>query len=104
MNAEREEELVRRIVERVTGDHRVLEAEQDPGIDLERQVQVERALASLLGVQVHLPVLAQRVALDEMPLVVHVEPVLDRVILEVGDETREVDDRHGRVTPSRTRR
>jgi hypothetical protein len=49
-------------------------------------VQVERAAAGLLGVEVDLPRLAQRVGLDEVALVVHVEAVVDGVVLEVGDE------------------
>src|SRR5439155_21433492 len=47
-----------------------------------------------LGVEVDLPVLAQRVALAEMPLVVHEEPLLARLLLQVGNEARDVDDRH----------
>ena len=83
-------------------DHRVLEAEQHARIDLEREVEVDRALATLLGMEVDLPGLAQRVALDEVTLVVHVEAVLDRVILQVGDEAGDVDDRH--VSGERTER
>ena len=73
-------------------EHPVLEAEQHPGVDLERQVKVERAAAGVLGVQVDLPRLAQRVRLDEVALVVHVEGVVDGVVLEVGDEAGDVDD------------
>ena len=75
-------------------DHRVLEAEQHARVDLEREVEVDGALAALLRVQVDLPRLAQRVALDEVPLVVHVEAVLDGVVLQVGHEPRDVDDGH----------
>ena len=56
------------------------------------EVEVERAAAGLLGVQVDLPRLAQRVGLDEVAFVVHVEPVVDRVVLEIGDEAGDVDD------------
>jgi hypothetical protein len=45
-------------------------------------------------VQIDFPGLAQRVALDEMPLVVHVKAVLDRVILQIGDESGDVEDCH----------
>ena len=79
-------------------DHLVLEAEQRPRVDLEREVQVDRPAARLLGVQVDLPQLAQRVGLDEVPLVVHVEAVVDRVALQVGDEAGDVDDCHGAAT------
>ena len=58
-------------------------------------MQVEGAAARLLGVEVDLPGLAQRVGLDEVPLVVHVEPVIDGVVLEVGDEAGHIDDSHG---------
>ena len=44
--------------------------------------------------EVDFPVLAERVALDEVALVVDVEPVLDRVVLQVGHEPRDVDDCH----------
>ena len=75
-------------------DHRVLEAEQHARVDLQREVEVDRAFAPLLGMEVDLPRLAQRIALDEVALVVHVEAVLDRVILQVGDEAGDVEDCH----------
>ena len=58
-------------------------------------MQVERASAGVLGVQVHLPRLAQRVRLDEVAFVVYVELVVDGVILEIGDEARDIDDGQG---------
>jgi hypothetical protein len=45
-------------------------------------------------VQVDLPQLAQRVRLDEVPLVVHMETVVDGVVLQLGDETGDIDDCH----------
>jgi hypothetical protein len=57
-------------------------------------VQVEGAAAPLLGMQVHLPDLPQRIRLDEVPLVVHVESVVDGMILQVGDVTRDVNGSH----------
>ena len=77
-------------------DDGVLERQQRPRIDLEGQVEVERPSAALLGVQVDLPRLAQRVGLDEMALVVDVEAVVDRMVLQVGDIPRDVDDGHSR--------
>ena len=91
---EREVVVVGRILDLATVEHRVLETEQDARVDLERQVEVDGPLAPLLRVEVDFPVLAQRVALDEVALVVDVEPVLDRVVLEVGHEPRDVDDSH----------
>ena len=91
---EREALEVGRVVALGQLHHQVLEREQHPGVDLEGEVEVERAAAALLGVQVDLPRLAQRVRLDEVPLVVHVEPVVDHVVLQLGDESGDVDDRH----------
>jgi hypothetical protein len=45
-------------------------------------------------VQVHLPDLAQRIGLDEVPLVVHMESVVDGMILQVGDVPRDVNGSH----------
>ena len=73
---------------------RILETQQHPRINLEREVEVDRALATLLGVDIDFPRLSQRVALDEMALVVDMETVFDRVILEIGDEPGDVDDCH----------
>ena len=93
-------ELVGRLVVGVleAGDL-VLEGQQDAGVDLEREVQVERAVARLLRVEVDLPGLAQGVGLDEVALVVHVEAVVDGVLLEVGDEAGDVDDGHVSCAP-----
>src|SRR3712207_7171766 len=46
---------------------------------------------SLLGMEVDLPDLAQRVRLHEMTLVVDVEPVVDRMVFELGDVPGHVD-------------
>ena len=54
-------------------------------------MEVEGDVARLLRVQVDLPGLAQRVGLDEVPLVVDVEAVVDGVVLEFGDEPGDVD-------------
>jgi myo-inositol-1(or 4)-monophosphatase len=53
-------------------------------------VQVDGPPAPLLRVQVDLPDLAQGVRLDEVPLVVDVESVIDRMVLEFGNETGDV--------------
>jgi hypothetical protein len=45
-------------------------------------------------VHVDLPQLAEGVGLDEVAFVVHVEPVVDGVALEVSHESRDVDDGH----------
>ena len=75
-------------------DDGVLEGQEDAGVDVEGEVQVERAAAPLLGVQVDLPDLAQGVGLDEVPLVVHVESVVDGMVLQVGDVPRDVNGSH----------
>ena len=44
--------------------------------------------------EVDLPQLPKRVRLDEVTLVVHMETVIDRVVLQLGDETGDIDDCH----------
>src|SRR5579875_3843936 len=94
---EREAELVGRVVAVVEVDHHVLEGEQHPRVDLQGEVEVQRAVAGVLGVQVHLPRLAQRVGLHEVALVVHVEAVVHGVVLELGNVPGDVDDRHAKT-------
>jgi hypothetical protein len=72
-------------------DHHVLEGEEDARLHLEGEVEVDGPPTALLGVEVHLPHLAQRVRLDEVTLVVHVETVVDGVILQLGDEAGDID-------------
>ena len=57
-------------------------------------MQIDRSAAALLRVQVDLPELAQRVGLDEVTLVVDVKAVIDRMVLELGDVTGDIDDGH----------
>jgi hypothetical protein len=45
-------------------------------------------------VQVDLPDLAQGVGLDEVPLVVHMESVVDRMILQIGHIAGDIDGSH----------
>ena len=89
-----EVELVRRVLVLGQAEHRVLEGQQGPRVDLEGQVEVERAAAAVLGVELHLPDLAQGVGLDEVALVVHVESVIDRVVLQIGHVSGHIDDCH----------
>ena len=74
--------------------HGVLEGEEDAGIDVEGQVEVQRTAASFLGMQVDLPDLTKGVRLDEMPLVVYVKPVIDGVILQVRNVSGDVNGCH----------
>ncbi len=57
-------------------------------------MEIEGSSAGLVGVQVDLERLAHRVGLHEVPLVVHVEPVIGRMVLEIGDEAGDVDYGH----------
>ena len=85
-------------------EHLVLEAERNPGIEIYGQVQVERASACLLGVEIDLPGLAHRVGLDEVTLVVDVELMVRRVLFDVGDEAGNVDDCHVQISHAKTTR
>jgi len=64
------------------------------GVDLECEVEVEWSAAPVLGVELDLPDLTQGVGLHEVPLVVHVESVIDRMVLEVGHVSGHIDDCH----------
>ena len=57
-------------------------------------MEIDRAVAGFLWVQVDFPELAQRVGLDEMALVVHVEPMIDGMALQLCDESGHIDDCH----------
>ena len=70
------------------------------GVDLERQVELERSAAGLLGVQVDLPRLAHGVGLDEVAFVVDVEAVIGGVVLEVGDEAGDIEAGHAYRLPA----
>jgi hypothetical protein len=54
-------------------------------------MEVDWPSTSRLRVDVHLPGLAERVGLNEVTLIVHVEPVLGGVLLEIGYESGDVD-------------
>lgn len=58
-------------------------------------MEIERATTGLFGVQVHFPGLAQRVRLYEMAFVMHMEAVVHGMVLEVGDESGNIDGSHG---------
>ncbi len=98
VEGQREVELVCRVGVLGQRDDGVLEVEEHPRVDLEGEVQVDRAAAALLGVQVDLPELAQRVRLDEVPLVVHVEAVIHGMVLELCHIPSDVDDCHRRAS------
>ena len=87
-------ELVGRLLVLGEEDHGILEGQEDPGVDVEGEVQVEGAAAALLGMQVDLPDLAQGIRLHEVPLVVHVESVVHRVVLQVCDVAGDIDGCH----------
>jgi hypothetical protein len=73
----------------------VLERQEHAGIDLEGEVEVQRSAAALLGVEVDLPHLPQRIGLDEVALVMDVERVVHSVVLELGHVSGDVDYCHG---------
>ena len=91
---EGEVELVGRVLVLRQSEDGVLEGEEGARVDLEGEVEVERAAAAVLGVELHLPHLTEGVRLDEVPLVVHVESVVDRMVLEIGHVPGHVDDCH----------
>ncbi len=80
-------------------EHLVLELDHDSGVDLEGEVKIERSTTRIFGVQIDLPCLTHGIRLDEMPLVMDMERMIDSVILEIGYETRDIDDCHGTSLP-----
>jgi len=63
---------------------RIFEAEQDARLDVEGEVEIDWAATAFFWVEIDLPDLPQGVGLHEVPLVVHVEAMVDRVVLEIG--------------------
>ena len=80
------------------GENLVLEIEESARVDLQADVKVDGSAAGLLGVQVDLPQLAQRVRLYEVALVMNMETMVNRVALQVRHEAGDVDDCHARHT------
>jgi myo-inositol-1(or 4)-monophosphatase len=58
-------------------------------------MEIERTTTTFFGVEINFPDLAKRIRLDEVALVMDVEPVVNRVILEVRHVPGNVDSRHG---------
>ena len=88
-----------RLIERQTEIPQKTETE----VDIERQMEVDWAGAGLFRVQVNFPELTQRVGLDEMSFVVHMESAVDGLTLYIGDEPGNVDHCHGMDTTVRQR-
>ena len=72
----------------------VFERDEGAGIDFDGDVHVERSVAGAVGVEIDLPGLPVGVRLDEVTLVVDVEAVFGDMVLEIGDESLQVDDGH----------
>ena len=90
-----EVKVIGRVLLVAEADDSVLEGKQHPRIDVEGKVQVKRSAAALLGMQVDLPDLTQGVGLDEVSLVMHVEPMVHGVVFELGYVAGDVDGCHG---------
>ena len=75
-------------------DHRVFEAQEDAGIDVQGQMEVEWPTTAIFWVQVDLPHLSKRVGLDEVPLVMHVKSVIHGMILDFRHIAGDVDSSH----------
>ena len=87
-------ELVRRILLVAESDEGVFEGEQDSWVNVEGEVEIEWAAAAVFGVKIDLPDLAKRIGLNEVPLIMHMEAVVHRVVLELGDIAGDVDGCH----------
>jgi hypothetical protein len=87
-------EVIVRVIFIAKADHGIFETQQNTGIDIEGEVEVEWATAPIFWVEVDFPDLTERVGLDEMTFVVYVKPMIDRVILELGDIPGNIDSGH----------
>jgi myo-inositol-1(or 4)-monophosphatase len=87
-------EIIRRFLVLGQPEYGILEGEQGPWIHLEGQVEIEGSPAPIFRMELHLPDLAKGVGLHEVALVVHVESMVNRVILEVGHVSGHIDDCH----------
>ena len=91
---QRKVELVGRFFFLGQEDHGVLEGKQDAGIDIQGQVKIQWSAAPLLGMKVDFPHLAQGVCLYKVSLVVDMEAMVDRVVLQVRHVTGDVNGCH----------
>ena len=72
----------------------VFEGQQRSWIDVEFDVQIDRSTTSVFGVQIDFPRLAQRVRLDEVSFVVHMEPMRHSVVFQISDESSDIYSGH----------
>ena len=57
-------------------------------------MQVDWASAGFFRVKINFPKLAERIRLDKVPFVVNVKAMIDRLALEVGNKSGDIDDCH----------
>ena len=55
-------------------------------------MKIERATASMFGVQVDLECLTHRIGLYEVALIMDMEPVMGGMVLQIGNKSSDVDD------------
>jgi myo-inositol-1(or 4)-monophosphatase len=79
-------------------EHGIFEGEERPRVDLQGQVEVEGTATAVLGMELHLPHLAEGVGLDEMAFIVDVKTVVNGVILEIGHVSGHIDDCHRAIS------
>ncbi len=87
-------EFVRRIHFVWEPEHGVFEGQQRSRIDVELNVKVNRTPTPVFRMKIHLPGLTQGIGLDEVTFIVNVESVSNRVVLQVCDETSNINGGH----------
>jgi hypothetical protein len=88
------EAVRRRIFDLVELHHFVFEPKHGSRVDIEREMEVDRARTGLFWVEVDFPELAKRVGLDEVSFVVDVKAMVNCLTLHIGNESCNVDDCH----------
>jgi hypothetical protein len=64
-------------------------------------MKVKRASTSIFWVEINLVGLSKRIGLDEVPLVVHMEPVVRGVLFEIGNISSDINGGHNFTLPAR---
>ena len=83
----------------IQGKNGIFEGKEHPRVDFEAEMQIDRAVACFFRVHIDFPQLTQRISLDEVTFVVHVETMVNGMALQVCDKACYVDNSHEATLP-----
>ena len=84
----------------IEGGHCIFKGKQDSRLNIERKVKVKRTPASIFWMEINFIGLTKRVGLNEVPLIMHVEPMIGGVLFEIGNVSSDVNGGHRRTLPA----